>query len=91
MVGLAPWVALFRASFAAGKLLVSIHGLGGFRLDLLVVADISFLALALLLLLFLLGGRFSFKSGAGQKKLTEKPLLVDFAAHCALQSVRQLS
>ena len=84
-------MALFRDSLAAGKLLVLIHGLGDFGIDLLVVAGIRFLALALLLLLFRLGGCFSFKSGVGQKKLTEKPLFVDFAVHCALLSVRQLS
>ena len=66
-------IILFRDSLAAGKLLVLIHGLDDFRIDLLVLAGISFLALALLLL-FHLGGCFSFKSGVGQKKLTEKPL-----------------
>ena len=58
MVGLAQWVALFRDS---GRLLALIHGLGGFRIDLLVVTGFSFV-------LFRCGGCFSFKSEAGQKK-----------------------
>ena len=87
-------MALFGVGKALDAQVASRDGLSGSRVGLslkLVAAGTIFLALALLLLFFFLFDWTSlFKSGAGQKKLTEKPPVVDLAVHIASSSLKQL-